>query len=1068
VRAPKSGFLNLLPLLAALVFLPSCASLASGSAGVVVETVFPQAPGALAGLRPGDVLLFWSSGEESGPIDSPYDLVPLDVEVSPRRPVTLQGRRGRKAQTWTVREGDWGIRTRPVRSAAGDRRFAAWFLQRHAQVLSDAGQWSEADAAWQKAIDALEADPGAAAFVLGAWGETFHARGAWDASIERHRRALALQQGIAPKSLAAANTLTRLGYVTYSRGDREAGEELLRQGFAMQEELAPGTLLVAAGLGRMGVLANWRGDLAAAEELFTRAEELQRRLAPRTWEHGRIFLRLGNVAAQRSDLEAAETWLRRAIAVFERTDPEGDMVADGLLSLASVAIARGDLASADDLLRRTLDLQERGGAGPRQTWLTLKHLGTIALQRGDLEAAETYYRRALALAEGQSSLDEQRLALSLGLLGELALLQRDLGAAREYMRRAQAIDERLDPASLAAASGLDSYARIELESGGDPGVAEDLQRRALAAFETRGPESLGTAVLLRSLGETAERRGRREEALAFYRRALGILSRIVPGSTEEARTLHLLGLVERRAGAVEEGGRDLCRAIDVLDRQRARLGGTPEARTAFEATLGGYYHACLEARVEDGHGAEAFHVLERGRARAFLDLLAERDVRPPDLPPELAAERRRINAEYDRVQAQLAVLSAGRDDAEIERLRGELRDLRSRQEEIAGRIRRESPRSAALQDPQPLDLDGARAALDPGTVLLEYAVGEERSWLFAVDDTGFEVFPIALGAEGLRNEVESFRLLLKDSGSALPELQAQARRLYGLLVGPAEARIAGAQRILVSPDGPLHTLAFAALWRGDQYLVEWKPIHSVLSVTVYAELARSRRPAGDAGEPRLAAFGNPVYPPLPAKASAGPEVREAVLRGLALVPLPSSGREVEAIAGLYPRAEVYLGSEATEERAKALGPEARLIHFACHGLLDERFPLNSALALSVPEPGAEGRDNGLLQAWEIFESVRLDADLVTLSACDTALGREMGGEGLVGLTRAFQYAGARSVLASLWSVADLSTARFMQSFYGHLRAGMTKDEALRAAQLEQVRDSHPFHWAAFQLTGDWK
>jgi CHAT domain-containing protein len=177
---------------------------------------------------------------------------------------------------------------------------------------------------------------------------------------------------------------------------------------------------------------------------------------------------------------------------------------------------------------------------------------------------------------------------------------------------------------------------------------------------------------------------------------------------------------------------------------------------------------------------------------------------------------------------------------------------------------------------------------------------------------------------------------------------------------------------------------------------------------------------------------------------------------------------VEAIAGLYPRAEVYLGSEATEERAKALGPEARLIHFACHGLLDERFPLNSALALSVPEPGAEGRDNGLLQAWEIFESVRLDADLVTLSACDTALGREMGGEGLVGLTRAFQYAGARSVLASLWSVADLSTARFMQSFYGHLRAGMTKDEALRAAQLEQVRDSHPFHWAAFQLTGDWK
>ena len=124
--------------------------------------------------------------------------------------------------------------------------------------------------------------------------------------------------------------------------------------------------------------------------------------------------------------------------------------------------------------------------------------------------------------------------------------------------------------------------------------------------------------------------------------------------------------------------------------------------------------------------------------------------------------------------------------------------------------------------------------------------------------------------------------------------------------------------------------------------------------------------------------------------------------------------------------------------------------------------------MTAPEQRAEGQDNGLLQAWEIFESVRLDADLVTLSACGTALGREMGGEGLVGLTRAFQYAGARSVLASLWSVSDVSTARFMQSFYGHLRNGKTKDEALRAAQMESLQDSHPFHWAAFQLTGDWR
>jgi CHAT domain-containing protein len=178
-----------------------------------------------------------------------------------------------------------------------------------------------------------------------------------------------------------------------------------------------------------------------------------------------------------------------------------------------------------------------------------------------------------------------------------------------------------------------------------------------------------------------------------------------------------------------------------------------------------------------------------------------------------------------------------------------------------------------------------------------------------------------------------------------------------------------------------------------------------------------------------------------------------------------------------------LGDQATEEHAKAIGKGVRYLHFASHGLLDERFPLNSALALTIPERPAAGQANGLLQAWEIFEQMRIDADLVTLSACETALGKEMGGEGLVGLTRAFQYAGARSVLASIWSVGDDSTAELMTRFYGHLKAGKAKDEALRAAQIELIRQrrllkdtahgtalavSHPFHWAAFQLVGDWK
>jgi CHAT domain-containing protein len=182
--------------------------------------------------------------------------------------------------------------------------------------------------------------------------------------------------------------------------------------------------------------------------------------------------------------------------------------------------------------------------------------------------------------------------------------------------------------------------------------------------------------------------------------------------------------------------------------------------------------------------------------------------------------------------------------------------------------------------------------------------------------------------------------------------------------------------------------------------------------------------------------------------------------------------EVEGLRALYPaRSEVHLGKAASEERARGAGREASLLHFACHALADEGSPLDSSLVLALPPSWTPGQPNGLLQAWEILEQVRLDADLVALSACGTGLGGVASGEGMIGLTRAFHHAGARTVLASLWSVNDESTSALMRRFYGRLRAGDSKDRALRAAQtalIAEPRYSHPALWAAFQLSGDWK
>jgi CHAT domain-containing protein len=235
------------------------------------------------------------------------------------------------------------------------------------------------------------------------------------------------------------------------------------------------------------------------------------------------------------------------------------------------------------------------------------------------------------------------------------------------------------------------------------------------------------------------------------------------------------------------------------------------------------------------------------------------------------------------------------------------------------------------------------------------------------------------------------------------------------------------------------------------------PLAFAASAGVFVELAAE--PAMADGSSPLVAFGDPVYPPPGVDAG-----------GFDLGPLFHSRREVEAIARLFPQARTFLGSEATEARLESIGSQPVRLHFAVHGLLDDRFPLNSALALTPGPEGSGPGDDGLLHAWEVVERLRLSADLVTLSACETGVGDDVAGEGILGLARAFQYAGARSLLVAQWTVADRSTADLMVEFYRRLEHGETKAVALAGAQheLAQGELGHPYHWAGFRILGDWR
>ncbi len=1086
--------------------------------GMVVERVAPDWPAARAGLIAGDVIFAWSRAATphanpepaEGTLVSPFDLEVVRTEQAPRGLVTLRGTRGAEPKSWTLPAGWWwALSARPAMPEdllaeyqegwrswervegdradrrwaelvprAGDPSLAAWFQYRRALSLRDHGQSGPAEAPFRAAVELLAAAgrPLEAAIVANEECRNLTYRSLFDRADGVLDQALKLADRVPGPPLIRGWLLTARATVASRTGDHARARELIDEAIALLQVQAPDSDNLSYSWNTAGVLAADRGDPAQAEEVWQAALAIQERIAP--LGPTRIFIasNLGMVRLLQGDLETAEADLKRALGLTRRIGAGPEGIALALTNLGEVAGARGDLIQAEEYLREALGIAEQELKGHPVLPEILTGLGSVQRARGDLRSAGSFFERALGL-HSQSAPESEEVAKTLVSLGDVAARLGAPATARERFERALALREKAGPGGILVAETLLAIGRMEAGPGGDPKAAERRFLKALRLAEAQLPEGLLVAEVLLGLGGLAEHAGDLPRAEGLLRRALDLRSRIAPGTGLEAEALTAVGRVEIARGASAPGTEHVCRAIEILDRQRSRIGGIQENAAAFEAAFSATYQACIEALWKAGRLAEAFHALERSRARAFGRLLAERDLRFAELSPAMRSERGRLDREYDRLQDSLGKLSLSKDEPEIARVLDALHEVRRRQAELSARHLREVPRVAALQGSEPLALDAARAALDSGTLLLAFAVGDDKTLLFAVHSgedaqPGLAVFPLSIGRATLRREVESFRSLVLDPNSDPAALRKRGESLYRALFGPAEALVHRARRLLISPDGPLHALPFAALAHQGKTLAERKPIHLEASATVYSAF---RRPPSSSSPPAapLAAFGAPVYPPPGAQPLADRRIRSAVERGSPLQPLPSSRQEVLHLATLYPEAKIYLGADATEEKAKEAAPEARIVHFAVHGLLDESLPLNSGLALTIPEPPAEGQDNGLLQAWEIFESLRLNADLVTLSACDTALGKDAGGEGILGLTRAFQFAGARSVVASLWSVSDASTPELMRRFYTYLRAGETKAEALRRAQVDLLRSgdprlAHPYHWAAFQLYGGWE
>jgi CHAT domain-containing protein/Tfp pilus assembly protein PilF len=915
-------------------------------------------------------------------------------------------------------------------------------------------------------------------------------------SAEYYWRALTIYQKIESEGLKAALVFYQLGLVEQERKNLDAASAYFERALEIQERLAPDTLAIAQTLTNIGITADMRGDLDTAERYYRLALPLVERLAPDNSYHEVILVSLGLVAEERGDLNFAEQCFRCALVISKRIDPEGPRVASNLNNLGLVAMDRGDLEVAQDLFERSLRIREQSDDWPNRIQV-LTNLGLTAWARFDLIAAERYLKMALEVQERTAPTAIETSTI-LNQLAGLALERNDPVAADTWLSRAAKVAEGFAPDSSMVAQICDNRGIAALLKG-DRKTATRWLTKALQLYERLAPESLKLAGTLDNLAEVGK--ADLSRAISLREHAQKIRRQLAPGSLEEARGSFQLGLLRRKAGDNRKAEVDFRTAIDALEHQIVRLGGSQDNKAEFRERFRPFYRALLEILLEQGQKTEAFQILERSRARSFLALLAERELAfEGSIPPDLNATRSELARDYDRILGELGELSPIRDASQIARFQEELKDIHERYEKVVSAIRLASPRLASLTAPEPLNVDGTKAALDPGTLLLSYSIGQDKSQVFALaSDAPVEVRNIPMGEEELRSTVEAFRQLMA-SASAESLLVARRRqldhlgqRLFRLLIGPVTDLVARSNRILFIPDGPLHLLPWGALVRDDatsyppedrwKYLAEWKPLHIAMSATVYAELRNARRSADHLA---VTAFGDPVYPSRAANPITDVHVRAMKQRGFDLSPLPGSRIEVEQIDALLNSSEdlLYLGAEATEEHAKSLPSNTHIVHFATHAIFDERFPLNSAVVLSIPERSEKGGDNGLLQAWEIFDQVRVDANLVVLSACESGLGRELGGEGLIGLTRAFQYAGARSVMASLWKISDRTTAELMVRFYKHLKRGLPKDEALRAAQLELIRRpiqarnqkgsieeidaSAPYYWAAFQIYGDWQ
>lgn len=846
------------------------------------------------------------------------------------------------------------------------------------------------------------------------------------------------------------SALLSLGGELAAGGQQKEAEVYLHRALSIAQGWGS-QVAIANALNNMGAFYRLGGDLEKAIGALLEAM-LAREASGDVLAMAMTARDLGLAYRSAGRLDEAMQWLEKALTLSRRIRDRGEE-AFVLRDAAMVDADAGNYWKALERMRESARIFHKLGL----SWpegATIGHLPMIYGPLGDYEAALRNARQGLESADANHDpLMEQRIDEH---LGNIYLKLGKPETALPYLRRSISLTSQTGAAHLHLNALLtlgEAYAAM-----GQYGKASAALEEGLAAARRMGRPA-AEAQALDLLGEFWLRRAGFGKAQAYFERSLAIAERIHLAEVSLAARRGL-ARVSIRTNHSEEAWRQLQPALDRMDALRGRI-PTPDLRAHFVERNASAYEEAIDAlsglderEPRRGYDREALSVAERAKARTFLDLLGELKA---NIRKGLSAEEQREKQGLESKVSQ-ALVALGKEDSERNR-----RAAAESEGKLAAweeSLRLTNPEYAAVRFPRPYSPEQARRlAGERGLTILEFVLGEQRSHLWVITGSAIRMIRLAPRAR-IEAAVGAYRAKL--ARPSMGDAETLSRQLYGMLLGEAEPLLAGAQQLLIAPDGILYYLPFEALApKPGRYLVEDYTIGYAPSVSVFASLRPAR--AGRAYD--LLAYGDPAFSP-----SAAAQV-QGVYRsaGILLSPLPNTRTEVREIGALFPRDKrtLRLGEEATEAGLKAekLG-SYRLIHFATHAVIDERAPARSGIVLSLVNTGKE---DGILRASEIV-NLDLNADLVTLSACQTGLGKVVRGEGMIGLTRAVLSAGSSRVLVSLWEVSDLATPALMKSFYARLAAGQSVAGALREAKIAMIHSDRPARrdphfWAPFVVSG---